>query len=136
MTKRENTEAPGGTPPSDPFDAWRKMFEANEATWSTTAKDSVGSEAWAKAQSRMLETILGFQKSASDAMGASLAAMNLPSRSDVARLGELILSLEEKIDQLDDRLGNLERPVVASKTTSAPAGRAARSAKRAKPARR
>jgi hypothetical protein len=37
-------------------------------------------------------------------MNTQLATLNLPSRDDVARLGELILGLEEKIDQLDDRL--------------------------------
>ena len=41
-------------------------------------------------------------------MRSYLEQINLPTREDIARLGELIVSLEEKVDQLDDRLARIE----------------------------
>ena len=44
-------------------------------------------------------------------MRSYLEQINLPTREDIGRLGELIVSLEEKVDQLDDRLARIERAV-------------------------
>src|SRR6266508_3446601 len=58
---------------------------------------------------RMLETFLAFQKTWKDSATAQLQAANIPTRDDIARLGELILGLEEKVDQLVDRVGAGDR---------------------------
>jgi hypothetical protein len=42
-----------------------------------------------------------------------LESMNFPTRNDVARLGELIVNLENKIDDLDDRVDSLLDEVAA-----------------------
>jgi hypothetical protein len=42
-----------------------------------------------------------------------LESMNVPTRNDVARLGELIVNLENKIDALDDRVETLLDEVAA-----------------------
>jgi ribosomal protein L12E/L44/L45/RPP1/RPP2 len=47
-------------------------------------------------------------------MRSYLEQINLPTREDIARLGELIVALEEKVDQLDDRLARIERAVTAA----------------------
>jgi polyhydroxyalkanoic acid synthase PhaR subunit len=130
MTKqratKENAET---TPPPDPFEMWRKFYEANESAWTKAAQETTSSEAFAEMQGRMLDTFLAFQKGARDAMSTQLATLNLPSRDDVARLGEIILGLEEKIDQLDDRISAMGgRAAARPKTTRAKApGRKRRS---------
>lgn len=106
MTKRRDAGRQTETA-SDPFEAWRKFYEANEQIWSKAAKETTNTEAFAEAQGRMLETFLAFQKTARDTMSAQLATMNLPSRDDVARLGELIVGLEEKVDRIEDRLATI-----------------------------
>lgn len=106
MTKRAGREEP--VEAADPFAIWRELYESNARLWSSSAKESMSSAEFAKSQGKMLETVLAFQKTARDSMNAQLGAMNLPSRDDLARLGELILGLEEKIDGLDDRLAALE----------------------------
>ena len=108
MTKQKAKKQEAETmPPPDPFEMWRKFYDANETAWTKAAQETTSSEAFAEMQGRMLETFLAFQKGARDAMNTQLATLNLPSRDDVARLGELILGLEEKIDQLDDRIAPL-----------------------------
>jgi hypothetical protein len=63
---------------------------------------------FAEAQGRLLEAMLAAQKTVRENTRNLMEAMNLPTREDIARLGELITSLEEKIDQVDDRLMNIE----------------------------
>ncbi|MDQ2913414.1 MAG: hypothetical protein M3T56_09180 [Chloroflexota bacterium] len=127
MTKQRATKDETETTPpaADPFEMWRKFYEANETAWTKAAQETTSSEAFAEMQGRMLETFLAFQKGARDAMNTQLATLNLPSRDDVARLGELILGLEEKIDQLDDRLaatvaGKRKPPSSSARPKAAP----------------
>ncbi len=91
----------------DPFDFWRQVYEANEQAWTKAMKEVTTSQGYAEAQGKMLETLLVFQKMMRDVMSAQLSSLNIPTRDDVARLGELILSLEEKVDQLDERLARV-----------------------------
>ena len=120
MTERR--ESPESARP-DPLEAWRQfyeaseqawgkamkdLYEANEQSWTKAIKDVTTTNWYAEAQGKMLETFLAFQKAMRDGMTAQLGMLNLPTRDDVARLGELIVGLEEKVDQLDDRAADLE----------------------------
>ena len=62
---------------------------------------------------KMLETMLAAQKSVRDNMRTYLETMNVPTREDIARLGELVVGLEEKIDQVVDRLDTIEDAIRA-----------------------
>jgi polyhydroxyalkanoic acid synthase PhaR subunit len=88
----------------DLYAMWRQLYDANEKVWSQASNEFMDSPAFAQWQGRMLETFLGFQKALKDSATAHLQAANIPTRDDIARLGELILGLEEKIDQLADRM--------------------------------
>lgn len=105
--QRGQTEAPR----PDPFELWRQFYEVNEQAWTKAMKDVMTTRGYAEAQGKMLETFLSFQKMMRDGMSAQLNTLNLPTRDDVARLGELLVGLEEKIDQFDERLADLEDSV-------------------------
>jgi BMFP domain-containing protein YqiC len=96
-------------PPSDPFVLWRQIYEANERAWSTALERAMNSPAFAETQGKVLETFLQAQRAVRDQMRSYLEAVNVPTREDIARLGELIVGLEEKVDRLEDRLGSLEQ---------------------------
>ncbi len=93
-----------GPDPQDLLTMWRQLYDANEKVWGQASNEFMDSPAFAQWQGRMLETFLGFQKALKDSATAQLQAANMPTRDDIARLGELILGLEEKIDQLADRM--------------------------------
>src|ERR1700736_6001388 len=103
--------------PGDPFELWRQIYETNERAWNAVLERTVNNPAFAESSGKILETFLSAQKTVRDNMRQYLEQINLPTREDIARLGELIVSLEEKIDQLDDRLARVERAV----TEAAPA---------------
>src|SRR5919197_1618076 len=93
---------------SDPFELWRQIYETNERAWNAILERTVTNPAFAESSGKLLETFLAAQKTVRDNMRFYLEQINLPTREDVARLGELIVALEEKVDQLDDRLASIE----------------------------
>ena len=92
----------------DPFELWRQVYEANERAWSAALERTLSTPAFAEAQGKLLETLLAAQKTARENVRTYLEMMNVPTREDISRVGELIVALEEKVDQLDDRLEQVE----------------------------
>jgi polyhydroxyalkanoic acid synthase PhaR subunit len=96
------------------FALWRKLYDANEQVWSKASGEFMETPAFAQWQGKMLETFLGFQSAWKESATAQLEAANIATRDDVVRLGELIVGLEEKVDQLadrlDDRVGTARAP--------------------------
>ena len=71
----------------------------------------MSSPEYEESSGKLLETMLAAQKSVRDNMRTYLETMNVPTREDIARLGELVIGLEEKVDQLVDRLDAIEDAV-------------------------
>jgi polyhydroxyalkanoic acid synthase PhaR subunit len=110
--------------PADPFELWRQIYETNERAWNAVLERTVNNPSFAESSGKILETFLSAQKTVRDNMKSYLEGINLPSREDIARLGELIVSLEEKVDQLDDRLARIERSITeSSRATQSPPAR-------------
>ena len=133
MTKAE--EAGRAT---DPYEVWRQLYETNERAWSAALEQAMGSPEFGESSGKLLETLLAAQKSSRDNMRVYLETMNVPTREDIARLGELVIGLEEKIDQLADRFDSIEgalraKPAATAAAATRPAA-APRPAARAKPA--
>src|SRR5919205_3447408 len=104
-----STEPPSSARrPQDPFELWRQIYETNERAWNAVLERTVNNPAFAESSGKVLETFLSAQKTVRDNMRMYLEQINVPTREDISRLGELILSLEEKVDQLDDRLAGVE----------------------------
>jgi BMFP domain-containing protein YqiC len=115
MTK---TEEAG--PTTDPYEVWRQLYESNERVWSSALEQAMSSAEFGESSGKLLETMLAAQKSVRDNMRTYLESMNVPTREDIARLGELVVALEEKVDQVVDRLDGLEAAVRAQRV--GPAG--------------
>jgi polyhydroxyalkanoic acid synthase PhaR subunit len=124
----------------DPYEVWRQLYETNERAWSAALEQAMGSPEFGESSGKLLETLLAAQKSSRDNMRIYLETMNVPTREDIARLGELVIGLEEKIDQLADRFDSMEGTMEAA-AKAAPAAKTAPAVKprpaaaKAKPAR-
>jgi len=103
MTKTHETSQD-----TDVFGVWRELYDANEKAWTTALEQAMGTSEFGESSGRLLETMLAAQKSVRDNMRAYLETMNVPTREDIARLGELVVGLEEKSDQIVDRLDILD----------------------------
>lgn len=112
MSERQSEEQQQeGTASVDPFELWRQLYEANERAWTAALEKAMAEPAFAEQSGRLLDMMLSVQKTVRDNVRTYLETINVPTRDDVARLGELILQLEEKIDRLGDRIGALEEAV-------------------------
>lgn len=92
----------------DPFAVWRQFYEANEEAWTKAVKEMVTTPDFAQMQGKMLESFLSYQKLLRDSMTAQMTSLNIPTRDDIARLGELIVGIEEKVDRIEERLEKME----------------------------
>ena len=106
---------------SDPYEVWRQLYETNERAWSSALEQAMGSSEFGESSGKLLETLLAAQKSSRDNMRVYLETMNVPTREDIARLGELVIGLEEKIDQLADRFDSIEGALRAKPMAAAAA---------------
>jgi polyhydroxyalkanoic acid synthase PhaR subunit len=105
------TKAEGAGQASDPYEIWRQMYDANERAWTAALEQAMGSQEFGESSGKMLETMLAGQKALRDNMRTYLETMNVPTREDIARLGELVVGVEEKVDQIADRLDAIEKAV-------------------------
>ena len=105
---------------TDVYALWRELYDANEKAWTTALEQAMGTSEFGESSGRLLETMLAAQKSVRDNMRAYLETMNVPTREDIARLGELVVGLEEKSDQIADRLDAFEDVI---RTQAAEAGK-------------
>lgn len=122
MTKEEAAGAP------DPYETWRQLYEANERAWTSALEQAMSSPEFNESSGKMLETMLAAQKSVRESMRTYLETMNVPTREDIARLGELVVGIEEKIDQLADRLDDIEEGLRPKSARSGQPKRRARGA--------
>jgi polyhydroxyalkanoic acid synthase PhaR subunit len=107
----EPSKGPSEGPSADPFEMWRQLYDANERAWSSALEGAMGRPEFGESSGRMLETLLAAQKAVRDNMRTYLETINVPTREDIGRLGELVVGLEEKIDQVADRLDAIEEAI-------------------------
>ena len=110
MSTSSDTRSPAA---SDPFELWKQIYEANERAWNGALEQAMATPAFAESQGKLMEALLNGQQTLRHQMRAYLEALNVPTREDIARLGELIVGLEEKIDQLGDRFATIEAALAA-----------------------
>lgn len=92
----------------DPFRIWRQIYEASEQAFGSALEKAMATRGFADANGKVMEVLLLTQRSARESMHTFLQSLNVPTREDIARLGQLVIALEEKVDQVDDRLERIE----------------------------
>ena len=96
------------TLPKDPFTFFRQWYEATNETWAKVVDDMLRSEKLIESASPFLEVYATFAKTLRRANEEYFRNLQLPTRSDLARVAELVVSLEEKVDTIEDALENLQ----------------------------
>jgi hypothetical protein len=79
------------------------------------SEQAIGELAQALLDSQVLENALaaafGAREKALEAQQAAMAAFNLPSASDVERLGRRLRSLSQRLDEVEDQLDRVDDDV-------------------------
>ena len=94
--------------PADPFTFFQKWYEATSETWAKVVDDLISSEKFIESASPFLEVYANFVKTLRHANEEYFSNLRLPTRSDLARVAGLVITLEEKVDKIEDTVENLE----------------------------
>jgi len=121
----------------DPMEPWRGMRDAYLDVWAKSMVDMVHSEAYAQATGSMLDTYLTvsapFREAVEKAMLKTLEQLAMPTRADVVSIAERMTNIEMRLDDLDIKLDEMKKLLLAK--PAAPSA-TARSAGPAQPAKR
>lgn len=94
-------------PPANPFDFIKQWYDASSEAWSKMADDVMANEEFLKAASEFLSSYARLYRSLRHNNEEYWHNLQLPTRGDVARVAELVIALEEKVDSIDDTLDGL-----------------------------
>jgi polyhydroxyalkanoic acid synthase PhaR subunit len=107
----------------DPFQAWRTFYQASEKNWEAFFHEVLATDTFAATLGRTLEGYLNtqgaFAKAVERYMEQYLKAINVPSRADITRIAGMIVSLENKVDEIAATVELLEGAPAALKRIDA-----------------
>lgn len=79
---------------------WRSLLQQWETQANASLTEAASNEAFSREVNRLMSTNLKMQGAFNEALEKALAALNMPSRGEVARLAEQLSSIERKLDIL------------------------------------
>lgn len=88
----------------DPFEIWKKLYFSFEDSLTRTIRESVGTDSFANGIDWILNSYLQYLKLQKDFVASYMDETPLPTKHDVARVAQLVISLETKVDKLEDEL--------------------------------
>jgi uncharacterized coiled-coil protein SlyX len=109
-----------------PARLWRDWIVKNEAQWSDTVSQLLKDERTGEAMNRQLNEMQLMHRQFSELAQSSLAAANLPSRSDFEALDERMGRLEDGLAQVAAALSRLSQALAAVRPDAAQAPKPAR----------
>jgi hypothetical protein len=109
--------------PFDPTGMFKSMRDAGMEAWSKALIQFVQTEAYAQATATMLDAWLStsapFQKALEQVMTRVLGNLSMPTRGDFISLAERLTHIEMRLDDLEARLEEGQRPAAARRTRKA-----------------
>jgi len=98
----------GQQPSPDLMNQWKQFLDQWIAAWSKVLEQAMGTENFARAMGKQLEGFLNtagpVKRAAEQHIEATLAALGVPSRSQVVGIAKQIVALEEKVEGVEDRI--------------------------------
>lgn len=90
----------------DLMELWKKIYFSTEETWSRSARDFVASDIFIQMLQEIKDQYLSAHKVSTAYMDKYFESNPVPSKKDIARVAELVIALEDKIDALDLQFAN------------------------------
>jgi polyhydroxyalkanoic acid synthase PhaR subunit len=93
-----------GNIPADPFAFMKQWYDATSETWATAVGDIIGTEQFMESASQFMESYTSLYMIFRRANEEFFGNLQLPTRSDMARVAELVIAVEDKVEQIEDAL--------------------------------
>jgi polyhydroxyalkanoic acid synthase PhaR subunit len=88
--------------PIDPFTFFKQWYESSHETWSKAIEEIIGNEKFVEAASHYVESYTTFYKNFRSLNEDYFSHLQLTTRSDLTRVAEMIITLENKVDSIQD----------------------------------
>lgn len=98
----------------DPLQAWKSVYEQTEKFWGKALNETIKTEEYSAWMGSVLDLNLFYQKMMNDVTKNYLDKVNIPTQEDIARVASLIISLESKVDNIEEFLEEKEDLFVQS----------------------
>ncbi len=103
-----------GTFPTDPFSLYKQWYDATSETWAKVVEEIIGTDKFMESASHFLDSYTSFATLSRRANEDYFHNLQLPTRSDIARVASLVVALEDKVDGLEDSIETLQDKIVTN----------------------
>ncbi len=103
----------------DPFTLFNEWYDATSKPWASTVEDLIASERFLAFTGPFLESYSHLTSTFRDASEAYFKMLRLPTLSDIARMAELIIRLEEKVDDVAETIERVKEQTTRGATPMA-----------------
>ncbi len=101
---REETVSRGGLP-EDPVEFFLRWYEKSSEEWAKTADELLAKGETVESNARLQEGVARSYRELKRASEEGLKNLQIPSRSDLARVAKLVVGIENKLDRLEEAFG-------------------------------
>ncbi|WP_178133657.1 poly(R)-hydroxyalkanoic acid synthase subunit PhaE [Vineibacter terrae] len=102
------------TKETDPFGTWRQLLSSWESNTNDLAKRMMESEDFRRTMNQATGASVNAQAALTQAMERQLNAMNLPSRSQLANMGERLQAIEAQLSEIKALLYQVHQGTAAA----------------------
>jgi polyhydroxyalkanoic acid synthase PhaR subunit len=92
----------------DPVTFFKQWYDATNEMWTQLVGDVMNSERFLEANRQFIEAYTSAVKASNSINEEIYQHLQIPTRSDIARVAILVVSLEEKVDKIEDAFENFE----------------------------
>ncbi|MBB6443907.1 poly(R)-hydroxyalkanoic acid synthase subunit PhaE [Bacillus benzoevorans] len=88
----------------DPFAFWKSWYDRTEAALSEMINEQLEKESFAQWMGQFQSGFLAYQQMLNKTSDIYLKQFNIPSREEISNIASLIINVEEKLENLDEKV--------------------------------
>jgi len=96
---------------NDPLERFRDLVTEWERGFDALANRFMGTDEFSRSMNQFQNMQLSMQKAFAEVMAKNLAALNVPSREDVLRVGQAVHEVDMRLARMEQRLDEVGRAV-------------------------
>jgi hypothetical protein len=94
--------------PPHPFELFKQTYDRAAESWAKSMEQFISTEEFASAAGAFMERYANVQEAMRKAAEASFEQLPVPSKEDVARIAQLVINVERKLDEVSDSVFALQ----------------------------
>jgi polyhydroxyalkanoic acid synthase PhaR subunit len=95
--------------PPDPFKVLRESYEQATEAWAQAVEQAISTEEFAASAGKVMERYTEMQEVLRKTSEAVAEQLHIPTKDDIARVAQLVINVERKVDDVSDQADALGR---------------------------